>query len=167
MNDRISRFQQFIDDIRSLETLNLHQYASTDEMWTVWKENFTRIAINMLQKSRKVCNKSNPWINDQLLHEKRHKNYLKQKACKTGNLEDWENCKHARNDNNRLIRIRKNHIRGHPFSTYAKFHEYFTLPPPFVRYCMLLRTSLLYAYACVQENTLEGFSFRTRTPKTT
>ena len=103
MNDRISRFQQFIDDIRSLETLNLHQYASADEMWTVWKENFKckllpLLAINMLQKSRKVWNKLNPRINDQLLHEKRHKNYL----------EDWENCKHARNDYNRLTVLYKN-----------------------------------------------------------
>ncbi len=41
-------------------------------------------------KRRKIRNKSNPWITEQLLHEKRHKNYLKQKACKTGNLNDWD-----------------------------------------------------------------------------
>ena len=39
-------------------------------------------------KRRKIRNKSNPWITKQLLLEKRHKNYLKKKACKTGNLND-------------------------------------------------------------------------------
>ena len=61
-------------------------------------------------KRRKIRNKSNPWITEQLLHEKRHKNYLKQKACKTGNLNDWEDYKHTRNNYNKLI---KNTIKSH------------------------------------------------------
>jgi hypothetical protein len=59
-------------------------------MWLVWKENFSKICDKHAPiKRRKIRNKSNPWITEQLLHEKRHKNYLKQKACKTGNLNDW------------------------------------------------------------------------------
>ena len=56
-------------------------------------------------KRRKIRNKSNPWITEQLLHEKRHKNYLMQKACKTGNLNDLENYKHTRNNYNNSSRI--------------------------------------------------------------
>ena len=33
----------FTEDIRSLDRLNLHQYACANEMRNVWKENFTRI----------------------------------------------------------------------------------------------------------------------------
>ena len=84
MNERA-----FLDDIRSLDTLNLHQYASANEMWFAWKENFAIICDkNAPIERRKIRKKSNPWITDQLLHEKRHKNYLKQKACKSGNVYD-------------------------------------------------------------------------------
>ena len=63
----------FLDDIRSIGTLNLHQYASANEMWLVWKENFTKICDKHAPiKRRKIRNKSNPWITEQLLHEKRH-----------------------------------------------------------------------------------------------
>ncbi len=80
-------------------------------MWLVWKENFTKICDKHAPiKRRKIRNKSNPWITEQLLHEKRHRNYLKQKACKTGNLNDWENYKHTRNNYNKLI---KNTIKSH------------------------------------------------------
>ena len=103
-----------IDGVRSLNTLNLHQYGSADEMWTVWKENFTRICDKHAPKiSRKVRNKSNPWINNELLHEKKHKNYLKQKVCKTSNLEDLENYKHARNNYNKPVKNRVGIKRGY------------------------------------------------------
>jgi hypothetical protein len=44
-NTRIIEFRDFknlnerafLDDIRSIGTLNLHQYASANEMWLVWK----------------------------------------------------------------------------------------------------------------------------------
>ena len=49
-------------------------------------------------------------ITEQRLHEKRQNNYLKQKACKTGNLNDWEKYKHTRNNYNKLI---KNTIKSH------------------------------------------------------
>jgi hypothetical protein len=50
-NTRIIEFRDFknlnerafLDDIRSIGTLNLRQYASANEMWLVWKENFTKI----------------------------------------------------------------------------------------------------------------------------
>ena len=91
--------------------MNLHQYASADEMWTVWKENFTRICDKHApKKRRKVCNKSNVGSMISFYMKKRHKNYLKQKAYKTGNLEDWENYRHARNNYNKLI---KNTIKSH------------------------------------------------------
>jgi hypothetical protein len=78
-------------------------------MWLVWKENFTKIGDKHAPiKRRKIRYKSNPWITEQLLHEKRHKNYLKQKACKTGNLNDWENYKHTRNNYNKLIKDNNN-----------------------------------------------------------
>ena len=64
----------------------------------------------MLKKSHEARNKLNPMINNQLLHEKRHKYYLKQKAHKTGNLEDWTKYKQARNKYNKLI---KNTIKSH------------------------------------------------------
>jgi hypothetical protein len=71
----------FLDDIRSIGTLNLHQYASANEMWLCLEENFTKICDKHAPiKRRKIRNQSNPWITEQLLHEKRHKNYLKQKA---------------------------------------------------------------------------------------
>ena len=101
----------FLDDIRSLGTLNRHQYASPNEMWLVWKEHFAKICDKHAPiKRRKIRNISNPWITEQLLHEKRHKNYLKQKACKTSNLNDWENYKYARNNYSKLI---KNTIKRH------------------------------------------------------
>ena len=101
----------FLDDIRSLGTLNLHQYASANEMWLVWKEHYAKICDKHAPiKRRKIRNKSNPWITDLLLHEKRHKNYLKRKACKTSHLNDWENYKYARNNYNKLI---KNTIKRH------------------------------------------------------
>lgn len=43
-----------------------------------------------------------PLINSYL--KNRHKNYLKQKACKTGNLNDWERYKHTRNNYNKLMK---------------------------------------------------------------
>ena len=50
-NTRIIEFRDFknlnerafLDYIRSIGTLNLRQYASTNEMWLVWKEDFTKI----------------------------------------------------------------------------------------------------------------------------
>ena len=86
-NTRIIEFQDFkhfnerafLHDIRSIGTLNLHQYASANEMRLVWKENFTKICDKHAPiKRRKIRNKSNPWITEQVLHEKGHKNYLKQ-----------------------------------------------------------------------------------------
>ena len=101
----------FLDDIRSLDALNLNQCASVNEMWTIWKENFMNICDKHAPiKRRKIRNKSNPWITKQLLLEKRHKNYLKQKACKTDNLNDWVNYKHTRNNYNKLM---KNTIKSH------------------------------------------------------
>ena len=97
VNTRIIEFRDlknlneraFLDDIRSLATLNLHQYVSANEMWLVWKENFAKICDKHAPiKKRIIQNKSNPWITDQLSYEKRHKNYLKQKACKSGNVYD-------------------------------------------------------------------------------
>ena len=113
VNTRIIEFRDFknlnerafLDDIRSLGTLNLDQYASANEMWLVWKEHYAKICDKHAPiKRRKIRNKSNPWITEQLLHEKRHKNYLKRKACKTSNLNDWENYKYARNNYNKLIK---------------------------------------------------------------
>ena len=101
----------FLDDIRSLDALNLNQCASVNEMWTIWKENFMNICDKHAPiKRRKIRNKSNPWITKQLLLEKRHKNYLKKKACKTGNLNDWVNYKHTRNNYSKLV---KNTIKSH------------------------------------------------------
>jgi hypothetical protein len=68
-NTRIIEFRDFknlnerafLDDIRSIGTLNLHQYASANEMWLVWKENFTKICDKHAPiKRRKIRNKSNP-----------------------------------------------------------------------------------------------------------
>ena len=43
----------------------------------VWKENLTKIYEKHAPiKRRKIRNQSNPWITEQLLHEKRHKNDL-------------------------------------------------------------------------------------------
>ena len=101
----------FLHDIRSLDALNLNQCVSVNEMWNIWKENFMNICDKHAPiKRRKIRNKSNPWITKQLLLEKRHKKYLKKKACKTGNLNDWVNYKHTRNNYNKLI---KNTIKSH------------------------------------------------------
>ena len=54
-------------------------------------------------KRRKIQNKSNPCIAKQLLLEKKHKNYLKKKACKSGNLNNWVNYKHTRNNYNKVL----------------------------------------------------------------
>ncbi len=78
-NTRIIEFRDFknlnerafLDDIRSIGTLNLHQYASANEMWLVWKENFTKICDKHAPiKRRKIRNKSNPWITEQLYVKK-------------------------------------------------------------------------------------------------
>ena len=74
-------------------------------MWFAWKENFAIICDKHAPiERRKIRKKSNPSITDQLLHEKRHKNYLKQKACKSGNVYDWQNYKITRNSYNKLIK---------------------------------------------------------------
>ena len=88
-----------------------YYFVFANEMWLVWKEHYAKICDKHAPiKRRKIRNKSNPWITEQLLHEKRHKNYLKRKACKTSNLNDWENYKYARNNYNKLI---KNTIKRH------------------------------------------------------
>jgi hypothetical protein len=90
----------FLDDIRLIGTLNLHQYASANEMWLVWKEHFAKICDKHAPiKSRKILYEIYlilALMTEQLLHEISHiKNYLKQKACKTGNWNYWENYKHT------------------------------------------------------------------------
>ena len=78
--------------------MNLHQYAFADEMWSVWKENFTRICDKHAPK--KVVK----YVTNQILG-----------SMINFYMKNWQfrgpgNYKHARNNYNKLI---KNTIKRH------------------------------------------------------
>ncbi|CAB4026735.1 Hypothetical predicted protein [Paramuricea clavata] len=69
-------FQKIVEDgVRSMaEDQHLYLEIFKGNWWLVWKENFTKICDKHAPiKRRKVRKQSNPWITEQLFHEKRLK----------------------------------------------------------------------------------------------
>ena len=65
---------------------------------------FLPAATHVSLKTRKIGKNRTPWMTNEILLNKRRKNLLKKRACKSKSLSDWQLFKSAKNSYNKLIK---------------------------------------------------------------
>ena len=77
-------------------------------MWNAWKQLFTSVANKHGPlRTKRVRNKSSPWLTPELKRSVINRNYLKKKAVCSGDVGDWSAYKATRNNINNEIRQEK------------------------------------------------------------
>ena len=106
--------QIFLRDLQNyLSDFDLDQY-DPNISWQIWKNKFFRIWNNHAPvKRRKVGTKRLPWLTTDLIHNKRHINFLHRKARTTNTIDAWSVYRKAKNQYNRQIKDTKcSYYRG-------------------------------------------------------
>ena len=84
-----------------------------NNVWEEWKFTMQTILDQHAPcQTKRVCNKSSPWINPELKHEMFARNLLKKKATKSNSPVDWLHFKEKRNAVNQLVRKTKKHYQN-------------------------------------------------------
>ncbi|XP_071944256.1 uncharacterized protein [Antedon mediterranea] len=98
----------FISDLASAPWSICEASEDADEAWDIWKHIFTDICdihapmVTVRRKGTDI-----PWLTDEFVSLSRDRDYLKQKAEKTNNIDDWNSYKKARNKLNNLSKSLK------------------------------------------------------------
>ena len=106
--------QIFLRDLQNyLSDFDLDQH-DPNISWQIWKNKFFRIWNNHAPvKRRKVGTKRLPWLTTDLIHNKRHINFLHRKARTTNTTDAWSVYRKAKNQYNRQIKDTKcSYYRG-------------------------------------------------------
>ena len=77
-------------------------------MWDVWKQLLTSVIDKHAPlRTKRIKNKSSPWITNELLREIHNRDFLKKKAASTNDPLVWKQFKDARNKTNNSIKKAK------------------------------------------------------------
>ena len=87
-----------LSDMRAVNWNSIREMSNVSDMWSSFKSNFMSVVDKHLPfKERRIKMNSEQWINDQILSEMRHRDYLHNKALKTKSEYDWKLYTSARN----------------------------------------------------------------------
>ena len=103
-----------------------------NEMWDVWKQLLTSVIDKHAPlRTKRIKNKSSPWITNELLREIHNRDFLKKKAASTNDPLVWKQFKDARNKTNNSIKKAKRKCfsekldanKGNPRKTWRLINE--------------------------------------------
>jgi len=104
---------KFIGNIQNATWPVTENFLSVEEAWTAWKNVFTEILEKHAPTRRfRIRSKQSPWINNNLKAEMHSRDYLKKRASKSNNENDWLIYKQKRNSvNKQIIKTKKEYYR--------------------------------------------------------
>lgn len=90
--------EKLLEDMKNIDWESIKQMTDANEMWTFFKNSLIKVFDNHLPyKEKRINARSEQWINDDILTEMRHRDYLHIQALKTNSENDWALYKYSRN----------------------------------------------------------------------
>ena len=88
---------EFLRDLRMNDWNLAIACNNPNEMWDVWKQLLTSVIDKHAPlRTKRIKNKSSPWITNELLREIHNRDFLKKKAASTNDPLVWKQFKDAR-----------------------------------------------------------------------
>ncbi|XP_078377802.1 uncharacterized protein LOC144660957 [Oculina patagonica] len=110
----------FRNDVASQNWDPVYNSINPNEMWSQWKCLFLSIVDKHAPlRTMRVRSRSSPWITSELKKRMRHRDFLKIKAMKTSDPNDWTQFKKQRNAVNTEIRLAKQVYYQNSFNEYV------------------------------------------------
>ena len=97
--------EDFLRDLNQQPWANVYHSRCPNDMWRIWKELLMGVIDNHAPvRSRRISNKSSPWVTNELKRLMYKRDYLKKQAISSGDPSIWCQYRQARNHTNNEIK---------------------------------------------------------------